>query len=110
MQNFNDIISPTRVYHPTEESTVVSAEKAKELYKEGWYDHPVPKDEKKKPEVVAEKTSEKKPIEAPKHTRKSLEKMKFFALRSLHKKVVGKDERNMKTAELIEGILAQEAE
>ncbi len=106
--NFNDIVSPTRVHHPTKESYVVSAEEAKELFKQGWY--PRRKFAKgaarKKPEVAAEKTSEKKPMSR----REELGKMKFFALRSLHKKVVGKDERNMKTAELIEGILAQEAE
>ena len=110
--NFNDIVSPTRVHHPTKESYVVSAEEAKELFKQGWYPRRKFAKEavKGKPEVAAKKTIEKKSIVAPSDRRKELEKMKFFALRSLHKKIVGKDERNLKTPQLIEGILAQEAE
>jgi hypothetical protein len=111
IQNFNELESPTRVHHPTKESYVVSAEEAKELFKQGWYPRRKFAKEaaKGKPEVAAKKTNEKKSIEAPVNRRKELEKMKFFALRSLHKKVVGKDERKMKTPQLIDAILKQEA-
>jgi hypothetical protein len=89
----------------------VSAEEAKELFKQGWYPRRKFAKEavKGKPEVTAKKTNKKKPIVAPTKRREELEKMKFFALRSLHKKVVGKDERNLKTPQLIEEILKQEA-
>lgn len=112
IKNFNDIVSPTRVHHPTKESYVVSAEEAKELFKQGWYPRRKFAKEaaKNKPEVAAKKPNEKKSIVTPKHSRKELEKMKFFKLRSLHKKVVGQDERNLKKPELIEEILKQEAE
>ncbi|MEE9529089.1 MAG: hypothetical protein V3V88_03465 [Dehalococcoidia bacterium] len=112
IKNFNELESPTRVHHPTKESYVVSAEEAKELFKQGWYPRRKFAKEaaKGKPEVAAKKTNEKKSIVAPSNRRKELEKMKFFKLRSLHKKVVGQDERNLKKPELIEEILKQEAE
>lgn len=111
IKNFNDIVSPTRVHHPTKESYVVSAEEAKELFKQGWYPRRKFAKEaaKKKPEVAVKKTNEKKPIVAPSNRLEELEKMPFFGLRALHKKVVGQDERNLKKPQLIEGILAQEA-
>ena len=96
IQNFNDIVSPTRVHHPTEESKVVSAEEAQELFKKGWYPR----------RKHAKEAASKIP---PSGRRKELEDMKFFSLRSLHKRVVGQDERKLKKQELIEEILKQEA-
>ena len=97
IKNFNDIVSPTRVHHPTEESKVVSAEEAQELFTKGWYPR------RKHAKEAASKV-------APSARREELDKMPFFSLRSLHKRVVGQDERKLKKPELIEEILKQEAE
>jgi hypothetical protein len=34
------MLNPTYVYHPEQPAKIVSAEEAKNLYRQGWYDTP----------------------------------------------------------------------
>lgn len=111
-----DIISPTRVHHPTEESKVVSAEEAQKLFKEGWYPRRKFAQEAKgkvtkitSAKLKSFEISSKDIADVPSDRRKELGNMKFFALRAEHKKVVGGDNKKLKTNGLIKGILEKES-
>lgn len=67
MQDLSNIISPTRIHHPTKESYVVSAEEAKELFKQGWYPRRKMAVEarEKKPEISSANVSIPESVKAP---------------------------------------------